>query len=109
MTGNEEKLFIPVYNEFDKKREELLAKKREIFKKYRRNYLNLSDKETSKMSDSFIEIDFQLALLQKKYHEKFKKVLQAQKVLILYKSEHDFKKYLIRRMGKRHGKFKDKF
>ena len=42
--------------------------------------------------------DMELAKLSQTYHAKFKEVLPAMKVILLYKSEHEFKKDLIHKM-----------
>lgn len=101
LTEQEEKLFMPLYNEYDEKREKIHEERRGLMKNYKKNSLNLSDKKITEMSDKFIEYDFQTVTIRKEYHQKFKKVLPPVKILILYKSEHEFNKHLLKKMQKR--------
>ena len=55
------------------------------------------------MTDNFVDIDIKLIGLTKEYHSKFKEILPPVKVLILYRSEHEFKRHLLKKM-KRHGR-----
>ena len=100
LTQKEQSKFLPLYKEFGDKREKLHEKKRNLMHNYKKNSLNYTAAETEKLSDDFVAIDIELAKLNIEYHQKFKKVLSPAKVLILYMSEHQFKKHLIKKMNK---------
>ena len=107
LTPEEAQAFWPVFNEFQKKAEELLSEKRTYMKKVKLDSEGLSEKESEELSDKIIEIDLSEAKLRKDYHVKFKKVLPKVKVLKLYKTEHLFKRQLLHDIrggkGKGHG------
>ena len=98
LTAEEKKNFIPIYTEYDKKREDLHRQRHKIFKNYQTNGLNMSDEEILKTADQLVNIDVQSADLEKQYLEKYKKSLPPVKILLLYKSEFEFKKQLLRKM-----------
>lgn len=99
LTATEAKVFWPVYNEFWSKREELFAERRRLSNQFRMNRENLSDKETEQLLEKFIELQKQEASLTVDYHEKFRKILSAEKVMIFYLSEAEFRNYLLRRLS----------
>jgi hypothetical protein len=98
LTAEEKTNFLPVYGEFDKKREDLHRERHQIFKNYQKNGLNMSDAEILKTADQIVNIDAQTAELEKQYLEKYKKMLPPVKILLLFKSEYEFKKELLRKM-----------
>jgi hypothetical protein len=98
LTPEEKNNFMPVYAEFDKKREDLHRKRHQIFKNYQTDGLNMSNDEILKTADQLVDIDVQTADLEKQYLEKFKKTLPPVKILLLYKTELEFKKDLLRKM-----------
>ncbi len=98
LTDEEEQKFISVYTEFENKQEAIHDKKREIMWNFKRNNLNLSEDELIKLSDDFVAQDVALAKLREEYHKKFKAVLPPVKVILLYRSEHEFKRDLIHKM-----------
>jgi hypothetical protein len=102
LTAAEAQQFWPVYNEFSDKNEELL-------KAFRKNNLEdrdvnvetISDKEAMDMADEQIIQAQRILDLRKKYHAEFKKVLPAKKLLKLYQTERDFKKFLLKEIKER--------
>lgn len=104
LTNEESEKFIPLYQEFDEKREALHDKRRQMMHQFKQNSLNMSNKELTAMADEIIAQEQKSALLSAEYHEKFKAVLPPVKVIILYKSEHEFKKHLINKMRHRGGR-----
>lgn len=102
LTATEAQQFWPVYNEFSDKNEELL-------KAFRKNNLEdrdvnvetISDKEAMDMADEQIIHAQKILDLRKKYHAEFKKVLPAKKLLKLYQTERDFKKFLLKEIKER--------
>jgi hypothetical protein len=99
LTAEEEKNFMPVYTEFETKRESIMKGRHEIFRKFNQNSLNLSQEEIQKMTSDLVGYSMQEAKIMEEYDAKFKTVLSPMKVMMLYISEHEFKKNLIKNMN----------
>jgi hypothetical protein len=95
--------FWPVYNEFNAKREKILERTRERHRKLRMNEEGgISEEEASRLADEELVEAQQMLDLRKSYHQQFKSVLPASKVLRLYKAEDEFKRVLLERLRIRH-------
>ncbi len=95
LTPDEAKVFWPVYNEYEAKRQEM----RKSFKNsdnLRKDEIDkLTEKEASQILDNQLVEAQKFVDLRKEYHSKFKSVLPAVKVLKLYDAEREFQKMLI--------------
>ncbi|OPZ99781.1 MAG: hypothetical protein BWY70_00881 [Bacteroidetes bacterium ADurb.Bin408] len=96
LTAEEAQAFWPVYNDFQKKREELAAEFRKLKKSPATELDNLSEKELNALADSEIEHAKKMLELRVQLHENVKKVLPLKKVILLYEAEKDFKKHLLK-------------
>ena len=98
LTTDEAKVFWPVYNEYEAKRKEM----RKTFKNsdnLRKDEIDkLTEKEALQILDNQLVEAQKLVDLRKEYHNKFKSVLPAVKVLKLYDAEREFQKMLIDRI-----------
>ena len=104
LTEKEKQEFMPLYKEYDGKREEMHEQRRKMMKHFRRNSLNMSDDELNKLIDDFVEADIKLAELSKIYTNKFKEVIPPMKIILLHHAENEFKKNLLKHVHKnRHG------
>ncbi len=101
LSPEEAKLFWPVYDEFTKKREALVASKNEITNRVADNFSNMTEEELEKAGDELININMEEAKLKAEYHEKFKDVLSPSKVVRLYHAENGFKSYLLNQLRSR--------
>lgn len=90
--------FWPVYNEFEKKREEIHKSRRQMMKKIKEEESKLSDNELLKISDEYINLQVKEGELISEYHQKFKEVLSGKKMIAYYQSEEQFKMWLLREM-----------
>jgi hypothetical protein len=90
--------FWPVYNEFEKKREEIHKSRRQMMKKIKEEESKLSDDELMKISDEYISLQIKEGELISEYHQKFKQVLPGKKMIAYYQSEEQFKMWLLREM-----------
>ncbi|MBN1926179.1 MAG: hypothetical protein JW798_10110 [Prolixibacteraceae bacterium] len=96
LTPAEAQVFWPVYNELEKKKFELMNERRETD--------DIMEGETKKMSDAeYIDLSRKMASFMKvesdlmiEYNEKFLKILPPQKVVELYKAEHNFREQLLK-------------
>lgn len=99
LTPGEAKVFWPVYNELSAKREKIFMERRTLADNFRNSRESLSEKEVESMADKFIDLQSQESRLAEEYHKKFKSVLPAGKVMILYHTENEFRSYLLRRLS----------
>ncbi len=90
LTPEEAQKFWPVYNEFQKKREELNKKRREEYKNMKENIDSLSDKQVEAIVDGEMAFRQKNLDLDKEYHSKFKSTLPIKKVAKLYRAEEQF-------------------
>lgn len=107
LSPEEAQKFWPVYNEFQKKREEIHKKRREEVKSAKENFDSLSDKQVEKIVDDEMAFRQKNLDLEKEYHSKFKSVLPIKKVAKLYHAEDMFARHLldqISEMGKEGGR-----
>jgi len=98
LTPEEAKVFWPVYNEYDHKRHELKNSFRDADDSHKEDLEKLTEKEASQILDNQLNDAQKLLDLRKEYHNKFKSVLPAVKVLKLYDAEREFQKMLIEKL-----------
>ena len=92
----ESKVFWPIYDEFENKRNQIARKSREEMRKlYSKSNEEILDKEIEKLADNFVNSKIKDANLIKTYHGKFKNVLPIRKVLLLYWVEDQYKSHLL--------------
>ena len=101
LSPEEAQKFWPVYNEFQKKREELRKKRREEIKNAKENFDSLSDKQVETIVDDEIAFKQKNLDLDKEYHSKFKSVLPVKKVAKLYHAEDMFAHRLLEEISER--------
>lgn len=98
----EAQAFWPVYNEFEKKRFEIQRQIHEFERMPDDKFANLSESEIEKMTSNYIGSFEKEALLLKEYNKQFLKVLPKKKVLMMYRTENQFRGHLIREYRKDH-------
>lgn len=96
LSPSEAQAFWPVYNEFEKKRFDIQKQIHEFERMPEEKYTTLSESEIEKMTNNYISLFEKEANLIKEYHQKFLKVLPKNKVLRMYRTENEFRSYLIR-------------
>ncbi|QGY45435.1 sensor of ECF-type sigma factor [Maribellus comscasis] len=98
LTPTEAQKFWPVYNELEKSRWEAQKARRELEAKVHDvEDKNLSKKEIIQLTRDFSSSMEKEGLLYVKYNEEFLKILPPEKVLILYRSENEFRMHMIRK------------
>ena len=95
---DEAKVFWPVYNLYRDELETLRKNQKKERLSAREDFLNMTDKEVERLVDNEIifrqnEID-----IMKKYHVQFKKILPVKKLALLYNSEEEFKRELLKKI-----------
>jgi Spy/CpxP family protein refolding chaperone len=98
LTPEEAQAFWPVYNDYQEERDKIKSAMRSARKAMRENPEDRSDAELAKMVDNEIAYKQQDLDLLKKYHSEFKRVLPIRKVAMLYGSEEEFKRELLKRL-----------
>ena len=98
LTVEEAQQFWPVYNELDKKSEDIDNQIRTIAQNYKKNKETLSNTELETMSDKIVELQVSSAKLDAEYYQKFKKVLPIRKIMELNQAEREFKHELLQKL-----------
>jgi Spy/CpxP family protein refolding chaperone len=98
LTTKEAQNFWPIYNEYSQKIEKLRKTKRSDLGELKINIENSSDKEIEALLSDVFDAKSKEIELQKEYYSKYTKVLPIKKVVLLYQSEHQFKKELLKRI-----------
>lgn len=98
LSSEEAQKFWPVYNEYDKARKELTKEQHTLIKQCKNQDIEYSEKEYEKMSDDYVKMQYDEAKLLTEYHQKFKKVLPAKKVMKLYQAENQFRNHLLKQL-----------
>ena len=99
----EAQAFWPVYNEFEKKRFDIKQQIHEFERMSNEEFAKLSELEIEKMTNSYIGSFEKEALLLKDYNKQFLKILPKKKVLMLYRTENEFRSHLIREFRRGQG------
>ncbi|MEZ5070664.1 MAG: hypothetical protein R2751_06800 [Bacteroidales bacterium] len=102
LTDAESRAFLPLYEDYENRKNKLFEDERNIFNYCAKNKDNLDEAELKDALQKIREVqDKQHALDQEYYHEKFTRVLPISKVLHLYKVEWDYRRHLLRQIRDR--------
>ncbi len=96
LTPAEAQTFWPVYNEFEKKRFDIQRQIHEFEHIPEDKVNSLSDSEIDQMINNYVSSFEKEAMLLKEYNKQFLKVLPKKKVLMMYRTENQFRGHLIR-------------
>lgn len=103
LTSKEAQSFWPIYNEYDKKLEQIRRKERLELRSQIALVHDLSDSESSALLTKFQAIQKDKHAAEQDFISKVQTVLSPKKTLLLLKAEEDFKKRLLQQMRKRRG------
>lgn len=92
----EAQAFWPIYNELEKKRFDIKRQIHEFERMPEDEFAKLSDSEIEKLTNNYIGSFEKEALLLKEYNKQFLKILPKKKVLMMYRTENEFRSHLIR-------------
>jgi len=98
LSVEEAQKFWPVYNEYQKKRKDIFIEKRKIHKNLTTNIDTLSDEEIISALNKINKIKLKEVQLEKDYTDKYLKVLPPKKIIILHKTEMEFKRTLLHKL-----------
>ncbi len=98
LTSKEAEKFWPIYNDYEQKKHELkssnIRNERQKIKD-KGGVDALSEKEANIILNNLVENEEQIIIIKKKLFNDLKKVIPPQKILILYRTEHDFNRKLL--------------
>jgi hypothetical protein len=100
LTPEEAMVFWPVYNEYNRKRIELMNKHRQV-RQQEENLEGKSERELQRIAESDIVNMEEMVSLRRAYHNEYLKILPAIKVIRLYDAERDFNRELYRESRQR--------
>ncbi len=105
LSPEEAEKFWPIYNEQEKKREELTHS---LMERYRgkEDKKEVTDEQAEEMMQQRFKQEQDLLNLKTQYHKKFTEILPATKVLKLYDAENNFKRQLMEKYKHRGGERK---
>ncbi|MFW5758173.1 MAG: hypothetical protein ACOCYO_05775 [Bacteroidota bacterium] len=95
LSVEEAQIFWPVYNDYQKKRNELMIKHR-TERATIDNLEKLKEEELYEIANSEVENMEEMTALRREYHNKFMEILPVLKVVKLYQAERDFNRNLLR-------------
>ncbi len=108
LTPEEATTFWPVYNEFEKKRFELMNERRELENHIRAKKNELSEEELSEAIKKLAALPIKDGELALKYNKEFLKILSPIKVVELYDAEEGFRRHLFRQFRENHKEDRDR-
>lgn len=94
----EARVFWPVYNQYQNEIKQIKKRRRSDLLNARDNFDSMNDRDLEALVDGEIMYRQTELDILKKYHPQFKQILGPRKVALLYKSEEEFKRELIRRI-----------
>lgn len=102
LTSNEAEKFWPLYNEYQEITDQLRKNERKTINSGIKNIETLSDSESDKILDRFMELNQKRHDTRLKFALDLRKILPSKKVITLFKTEKEFNKRLMERLrGKR--------
>ncbi|MCH8903690.1 MAG: hypothetical protein IIA45_07235 [Bacteroidetes bacterium] len=98
LSPEEAQVFWPVYNDFLEEMEDVRTARREEMKGVKENFDSMSDKQIEGLVDGIVEFKQKEVDIQINYHNQFKEILPIKKVAQLYKTEREFKAWLLKQL-----------
>lgn len=96
LTPQEAQQFWPIYNEFDRLRNQTHEKRRELERKAKENYDKLTEADFKKLNAEIVALSLKECGMMKTYNDKFLAVLPAKKVILIGPTENEFRFKMIR-------------
>lgn len=96
LSVEEAEKFWPRYNKYQNERDEIIKTK--SFGNRGKGPKNLSKEQMETMVDNKVEQELKLAELKMGFHKDVKKIIPIEKVVLLYRSEHDFMNHMLNKI-----------
>ncbi|MBI1317210.1 periplasmic heavy metal sensor [bacterium] len=101
LTVAESEKFWPIYNEFQQNVNAQHRRRFDAMRKVQDEQETLTDAQFEELVKQSMDAEEKIAALRKTYHERFRKVLSAKKVALMYAAEVDFQRKVIQQIHKR--------
>ncbi len=101
LTVDEAQKFWPIYNEYQKQREELIRGRREKMQKDG-SFNEATDQDLDMMLNDLLDQEIKLSQLKKDFFLKIREVLPVRKVLTLHRVEQEFLNHMLNRIREGH-------
>ena len=101
LTSGEAQNFWPIYNEHEKKLEQIRIKERTRFRGQMADLMSISDQEASNLLSDYMALQKEKVAEQDEFVRQLKGVISSKKIILLLKTEEDFKKRLLQQYRKR--------
>lgn len=95
LSSQEAEKFWPVYNDYQRQRNQIQVEKLKLNRNFNQNGSTLSDKELEEMGDKYVGCLVQESDLAVALHKKLKEVLPPGKVILYYQAENQYKIQLL--------------
>ncbi len=93
LTPQESQNFWPIYNQYEDEQKKIRQKY-----KFSNNFATMTDAEAEKMLEGTLEMEQQLLNLKRDYIQRMRKVIPVRKIVMLNRSEHEFREELVKRL-----------
>lgn len=104
LTPDEAKKFWSIFNQMQNETEKVKLEEKQLRREVMMKSSSLTDKESEKAVDDFLNFDQQILDIRKKYYQEFKKVVPAKKLILIPKADREFKKILLENFRDKRGK-----
>lgn len=93
LSSDKAEQFWPLYNEFARKMARIEEERSDIMERVAQYSANMSGAQPEKWGDRLISLETEEAELKEEYHSKYKQILPASKLILIYYAEDSFKSY----------------
>ncbi len=96
LTSDEAQRFWPVYNEFERKKWEIIQQRNNLYGNIDSNLTTMNNNELIEFTKKLASFNSLEGKLDEEYNEKFLEILHPQKVVKLFKAEINFRNNMLR-------------
>ena len=101
LTSAEAEKFWPVYNEYQKQKNQIQQGKIALIRNFNQNESTLSQNQLTEIGDKLVSSIVEESNLAVSFHKKLKEVLSPEKVIRFYQAENQYKAQLLNELQKR--------
>lgn len=98
LTPDEAKGFWPVFDAYSDEMDQVRKQTRMMKRDVRQNYYEMDEKELEAVADEYITLKKREYEITAKYHPQFKNALPAAKVVMFYKAEQEFPRWVLKNL-----------
>jgi hypothetical protein len=95
LTSQEAEKFWPVYNEYQRQRNQIQIDKIKLNRNFNLNENTLSDKQLEEIGDKYVDYLVEESNLAVDFHKKLKEILPPVKIILYYQAENQYKIQLL--------------